>query len=141
LRKNNELLKKRVYSKNEFENQYKTAKSESQEFGEKLKVSEKIRKQQKNLIRQLQAQLNRMRVDKKSPPAISEKKPTTIAEKKTKPTLKKKMKTKKVRAESDENTNMNMIKGEHKQGGMMPKYTTFGEIDVKVRKGVKKPIR
>lgn len=40
-------------------------KAEKEECEAKLKVSEKIRKQQKNLIKELQAQINKLRKDKK----------------------------------------------------------------------------
>lgn len=64
LRKHVEMLKKRVYSKNDFESQLKDLKIENEDLQAKLKVSEKIRKQQKNSIKELQSQVNRLRKDK-----------------------------------------------------------------------------
>jgi hypothetical protein len=114
LKKHNELLKKRVYSKTEFETQYKTAKAESQEFAEKLKVSEKIRKQQNTLIKQLQSQISKLRNEKR--PATASKIP----------------KPKKITLENDENTDANLPAS---QDGliMAPKYTAIGNVEVKQR--------
>jgi small-conductance mechanosensitive channel len=114
LKKHNELLKKRVYSKTEFETQYKTAKAESQEFAEKLKVSEKIRKQQNTLIKQLQSQISKLRNEKR--PATASKIP----------------KPKKITLENDENTDANLPAN---QDGliMAPKYTAIGNVEVKQR--------
>lgn len=42
LKKHNEMLKKRVYAKTEFENQYKATKAENTDLTSKLQVSEKI---------------------------------------------------------------------------------------------------
>lgn len=112
LKKHNELLKKRIYSKTEFETQYKAAKAESQDYAEKLKVSEKIRKQQNTLIKQLQSQISKLR---------NEKRPATAS---------KLTKSKKTKQENDENTDAN-LQANQEGLSMAPRYTTFGDVEIK----------
>ena len=114
LKKSNELLKKRVYSKNEFEAQYKAMKAEKEEFESKLKVSEKIRKQQKNLIKELQSQVNKLRKDKK-----------TVTTKSVKPTRDAKIENENIDVNQKHLENLS----KEKKVVMMPVYSTIPETD------------
>ena len=117
LKKSNELLKKRVYSKNEFEAQYKSIKAEKEEFEAKLKVSEKIRKQQKNLIKELQSQINKLRKDKK-----------VITTKSAKPMRD----SNKIESENiDSNAHIKLTEAQIKEKKivMMPVYSSIPEVD------------
>ena len=78
------FLNKRVYSKSEFETQYKQLKSENEDLNAKLKVSERIRKQQKNSIKDLQSQINRLRNPKLSQPKSNVYRPTMQSKANTK---------------------------------------------------------
>ena len=117
LKKSNELLKKRVYSKNEFEAQYKSMKAEKEESDAKLKVSEKIRKQQKNLIKELQSQINKLRKDKK-----------VITTKSAKPMRD----SNKIESENiDSNAHIKLTEAQIKEKKivMMPVYSSIPEVD------------
>lgn len=149
LRKHIELLKKRVYSKTEFEQHAKTAKAEATDLAEKLKVSEKIRKQQKTLIKELQGQIKRGRtsqtIESKKITKTSEMRMTKPDAKVTKPGTRQVIK-RRLKADNKENQSANIpkentIESRDSKAVMMPKYTTFGETQPSGREITKIEVR
>lgn len=124
LKKHIELLQKRVYSKTEFENFNKQLKTENSELEAKLKVSERIRKQQQSSIKELQSQVNKFRrtSSKQDRPKTAQKAPQQKAGKKLKSSQ---------NEENVDETNFEVVVKQNKSRDsntvMMPKYSTFGE--------------